>query len=112
MNLNPTAPYVFWTFTLISYINKLEFKVYRKHTSKNDHTHFYSHYNNNSKRGIIIGFFYLRALRICSSKYLNDEFIHIENSFINLQYPKSFIHFAKSKALKIHKKNQPQTKAH
>ena len=30
--------------------------------------------------------------------------IHIENSF-NLQYPKSFIGFAKSKALKIHTNN-------
>ena len=55
--------------------------------------------------------FYLRALRICSSKYLN-EFNHIENSFLNLQYPKSFMHFAKSKALKIHNKNQPRTNAH
>ena len=58
---------------------------------------------------IYIYIFYLRALRICSSKYLNDEFIHIENSFLNLQYPKSFIHYAKSKALKIHNKNQSQT---
>ena len=39
---------------------------------------------------------------------LSDEFIHIENSFLNLQYPKSFIHYAKSKALKIHNKNQSQ----
>ena len=35
---------------------------------------FYSHHNS-TKRGIIIGF-YLRALRICSLKYLNDEFNH------------------------------------
>ena len=71
---------------------------------------YYSHHINTTKRGIIIGF-YLRALRICSLKYLNDEFNHIENSFLNL-YPKSFIHFAKSKALKIHNKNQPWTNAH
>ena len=69
-----------------------------------------SHHKNNTKRSIIIGF-YLRALCICSSKYLNDEFNHIENSFLNLLYPKSFIHFAKSEALKIHNKNQPQTNA-
>ena len=73
--------------------------------------HFFSHHNNNTKRGIIIGF-YLRALRICSSKYSNDEFIHIENSFLNLLYFKSFIHFAKSKALKIHNKNQPRINSH
>ena len=35
-----------------------------------------------------------------------------ENSFLNLLYPKSFIHFAKSKALKIHNKNQPRTYAY
>ena len=110
MNLNTTAPNLFLDILLIRNINKLEFKVYRKPTCKNNHIHFYSHHNNNTKRGIIIGF-YLWALRICSSKYLNDEFIHIENSFLNLLYPKSFIHFAKSKALKIHNKNQPQTNA-
>ena len=106
LEYNCTLPFL--DILLIRNINKLEFKVYRKTTSKNDHIHFYSHHNNNTKRGIIIGF-YLRALRICSSKYLNDEFNHIENSFLNLQYPKSFIHYAKSKALKIHKKNQSQT---
>ena len=37
-------------------INKQEFKVYHKPTCKNDHIHFYSHHNNNTKRGIIIGF--------------------------------------------------------
>ena len=109
LEYNSTLPFL--DILLIRNVNKLEFKVYRKPTCKNDHIHFYSHPNNNTKRGIIIGF-YLRALRICSSKYLNDEFIHIENSFLNFQYPKSFIHFAKSKALKVHNKNQPQTNAH
>ena len=99
LEYNCTLPFL--DILLIRNINKLEFKFYRKTTCKNDHIHFYSHHNNNTKRGIIIGF-YLRALRICSSKYLNDEFIHIENSFLTLQYPKSFIHYAKSKALKIH----------
>ena len=84
---NSTLPFL--DILLIRNINKLEFKVYLKPTCKNNHIHFYSHYNNNTKRGIIKGF-YLRALHICFSKYLNDQFIHIENSF-NLQYPKSFI---------------------
>ena len=96
---------------LMRNIYKLEFKVYRKTTCKNDHIYFYSHHNNNTKRGIIIGFYH-RPLRNCSSKYLNKEFIHIENSFLNLQYTKPFLHFAKIKALKIHNKNQPQTNAH
>ena len=105
---NSTLPFL--DILLIRNINKLEFKVYRKPTCKNDQIHFYSHHNN-TKRVIIIGF-YLRALCICSSKYLNDELNHIENSFLNLLHPKSFIHFAKSKALKIHNKNQPRTNAH
>ena len=109
LEYNSTLPFL--DILLIRNINKLEFQVYHKPTCKNDHIHFYSHHNNNTKRGIIIGF-YFRALRICSPKYLNDEFIHIENSFLNLQYPKSFIHFVKSKALKIHNKNQPQTNTH
>ena len=96
----------FLDILLIRNIIKLEFKVYRKPACKNDRIHLYSHHNNNTKIGIIIGF-YIRTLRICSSKYLNDEFIHIENAFLNLQYPKSFIHFAKSKSLKIHNKNKP-----
>ena len=78
---NNTQPFVdIW---VIRNINKLEFKVYRKPTCKNDHYHFYSHHNKNTKRGIIIGF-YLRAVHICSSNYLNDQFIHIKNSFLNL----------------------------
>ena len=109
LDYNYTLPFL--DILLIRNINKLEFMVYRKPTCKNDPIHFYSHHNNNAKRSIIRGF-YLRAIRICSSKYLNDEFIHIENSFLNLQYPKSFIHFAKSKALKIHNKNQSQTNVH
>ena len=91
LEYNYTLPFL--DILLIKNINNLEFKVYRKPTCKNDHIHFYSHHNNNTKSGIIIGF-YLRALRIWSSKYLNDEFIHIENSFLNPQYPKSFINFA------------------
>ena len=74
----------FQDILLIRNTNKLEFKVYRKHTCKNDHKNVYSHHKNNTKRGIIIGF-YLTALRICSSKYLNGVFIHIENSFLKLQ---------------------------
>ena len=104
---NNTLPFL--DILLIRNINKLEFKVYYKPTCKNDHIHFYLHHNN-TKRGIIIGF-YLRALCICSLKYFNDEFNYIENPFLNLLYPKSFIHFAKSKAPKIYNKNQPQTNA-
>ena len=103
---NNTLP--FFDVLLIRNIDKLEFRVYHKPTGKNHHILFYSHHNTNSKRGVIIGF-YLKAQHICSSKYLNDEFNYLENSFLNLLYPKLSLHFAISKALKINNKNQPQT---
>ena len=54
LEYNSTLPFL--DILLIRNINKLEFKVYRKPTSKNDHIHFYSHLNNNTKRGIIMVF--------------------------------------------------------
>ena len=80
---------------------------------KNDHIHIYLHNNNTKRSSIILCFFInLIAPRICSSKYLNDEFSHIENPFLNLRCSKSFIHFAKSKVPKIRNKNQPRTNAY
>ena len=67
-DLEPNITLPFLDIILIRNNNKLVFKVYRKPTCKNDDIHFYSHHNNNTKSGIIIGF-YLRPLRICSSKY-------------------------------------------
>ena len=52
-------------------------------------------------------FFTSEPFRICSPKYLDEEFNYIENSFLNLLYPKPFIHLAKSKALKIHRSRSP-----
>ena len=64
--------------------------------------HFYLYHNTKIKKGIIIGF-YFRALRICTPNFLNDEFDYIENSFMQLQYPKSFIQYVKIKVLTIYK---------
>ena len=36
------------------------------------------------------------------------EFDYTENSFLNLLYPKPFLHFDKSKALKIYRRNRFQ----
>ena len=47
LEFNSTLPFL--DILLIRNINKLEFKVYRKPTCKNDHIHFYSHHNNNTK---------------------------------------------------------------
>ena len=54
---------------------------------------------------------YLRVQRICSPKYLNYVVNNREKFSLNLLHQKSFILFAKSKALKIHYKNQPPTYA-
>ena len=80
---------------LIRNNDKLEFKVYRAPTCENAHKSFHSHFNTNTKRGIIIGF-YRRSLRICSSKYLDEEFNYMVNSFLNLLYPKFFYTIFKS----------------
>ena len=70
--------------------NSLTFKVHSKPTNRNDYIHFYSHCNKRIKTGLIIGF-YLRALRIYSPQYLNEEFEYIEHSHKSLKYTKSFI---------------------
>ena len=85
----------------------LEFSVYRKPTYKNDLLHYFSHHDKKIKRGMIIGF-YLRAHRICSDKYLQDELTHIDSIFTDLRYPRYFIQHAKTKAKKIH--NTPRTR--
>ena len=82
--------------------DKIQRSVYRKPTYKNDIIHFYSHHTEKIKSGIIIGF-YLRALRICSPEYLDNEMKYIEESFTTLRYPKHFIRSARRKAYKIFK---------
>ena len=49
-----------------------KFKVYRKPTNKESYVHFYSRHNDRVKSGIVLGFF-LRAFRICSSDFIDDE---------------------------------------
>ena len=81
---NNTLPFL--DILLINNNNKLEFKVHHKSTDENDHIHFYIIIS--KQRGISL---YFRALKICTLKFLNDEFDYTENSFMQLQYPKSFI---------------------
>ena len=103
-NLNQVEPSINFTYKLeknnsllfldilqIKNNNKFKFRVYYKLNNKNDYIHFYSNHSDKTKSGILIGFF-LRALRICSPKFLNKEFEDIHNSFSKLQYTKSFIH--------------------
>lgn len=53
-----------------------------------------------TKSGVIIGFF-LRAYRICSDEYLDQELEHIKNSFLRLKYPEAMIVQCRRKAKKI-----------
>ena len=54
-------------------------KVYYKPTNKSDYKYVYSHQNNKIKTDLIKGF-YLRALRMCTPQYLNEEFEYKKNS--------------------------------
>ena len=96
-------------YKIIKSNNILIFKVYHIAINKNDYIHFYSHHNNKIKKGLIISF-YLRAVRICSLQYLDEEFEYIEHSLKSLKYPKFFILNARKKALKIHSSNPPPQK--
>ena len=68
----------------------VKFSVFRKPTNKDDFIHYYSAHNNRIKTGVVIGFF-LRALRICSSEYLNAEIAYIKDAFHKLKYPNGLL---------------------
>ena len=56
------------------------------------------------KSGIVIGFF-LRAFRICSEDFLEDELKHIFDTFDRLHYPKGFLLRMKQKAEEIRRRS-------
>ncbi|XP_069947723.1 uncharacterized protein [Cherax quadricarinatus] len=80
--------------------NRLSFKVYRKPTYKNDLLHFFSHHNTRIKRRVVIGFF-LRAYRISSLQFLEEECTYITNSFSSLHFPPHFIRDCRKRATRI-----------
>ncbi|XP_043205006.1 uncharacterized protein LOC122372176 [Amphibalanus amphitrite] len=81
-----------------------KFKVYRKPTNKESYVHFYSGHNDRVKSGIVLGFF-LRAYRICSEEFIDEEIQHIMASFTKLKYPKGFLVNLKRKAINIRKRS-------
>ena len=85
--------------------NHVKFKVYRKPTNREDYVHFFSGHSDSVKSGIVLGFF-LRALRVCSKEYLEEEIQHIMSSFIRLKYPKGFLLNLKKKAVTIRNKSK------
>ena len=80
--------------------NRLKFKVYRKPTNREDYVDFFSGHSERVKRGIVLGFF-LRALRICSQEFLDDEIQHIISSFLKLKCPKGLLLSLKKKSVAI-----------
>lgn len=76
------------------------FKVYRKPISKNDKIHYFSGHSDRVKSGLVIGEF-LRAKRICSREFLEEEFNNIIETFLQLKYPITFILKCKKKAENI-----------
>ena len=78
----------------------LKFSVHRKPTNKDDFVHYFSSHSEGTKRGIVIGFF-LRAYRICSPEYLQEEIDYITKTFIKLRFPESLVVILQRKAQKI-----------
>ncbi|XP_076058613.1 uncharacterized protein LOC143035633 [Oratosquilla oratoria] len=66
--------------------NSVRFKVYRKPTHKDDYIHYSSAHDKKTKTGVVMGF-YLRALRICSPEFLNEELQHITKTFVKPSFP-------------------------
>jgi hypothetical protein len=62
------------------------FKIYRKPTNSNNYIHWFSGHSYNTKKGILISFF-LRAFKICSPQYFDEEIDIIKRIFSSLGYP-------------------------
>ena len=88
--------------------SQAKFKVYRKPTNREDYVHFFSGHNDRVKSGIVLGFF-LRAMRICSKEYLEEEIQHIMSSFMKLKYPKGYLIRLRKKATDIRNKAKVET---
>ena len=99
----------FLDITIIRTDEGVKFKVFRKPTNKEDYIHFYSSHSIRTKSGIAIGFF-LRALRICSEEFLEEEIRHIFQVFTDLRYPKALLVKWKNKAKRIRSTKKQATR--
>ena len=76
------------------------FNVFRKPTHSNSYINFYSHHDDKVKFSVISSLF-LRAYRICSPSFIDNEIELIFNCFKSLGYPHWFIKKSHFKARKI-----------
>ena len=79
--------------------NRFKFSVYRKPTNISSYIHYYSNHHVKVKQSVFSSMF-LRALRICTPEFLDDEFKKIYEIAFNLKYPKFLIDIALKKARK------------
>ena len=73
--------------------DSLEFDVYRKPTHSGCYLHFFSNHPDKIKKSVASGLF-LRALRICSPSYLDQEIKDIKVQLKKLGYPDWFLNGA------------------
>lgn len=78
---------------------KFKFSIYRKPTNLNAYIHYYSSHSDKVKKSVFSSMF-LRALRICSPEFLDDEINNIYDISSSLKYPKIFIDKALTAARK------------
>ena len=86
---------------------RLRFTVYRKPTNKNDFIHFFSAHSKRTKTGVVLGFF-LRAFRICSEEYLEEELAYLRQIFSKLGYPLGLLYDLQRRAIKIRSRKANQ----
>ena len=87
--------------------NIVKFNVYRKPTNKDDFIHYLSAHDERIKTGTLIGF-YLRALRICSKEYIDEEINYIDRTFEKLKYPKGVLALSLRKARNILRRKETE----
>ena len=69
---------------------KFRYSIYRKPTNVSAYVHFYSAQSNKVKQSVFSSMF-LRALRICSPEFLDEEIDYILKIGEQLKYPKQFL---------------------
>ena len=84
--------------------SEARFSVYRKQTNKDDYIHYMSNHDPRTKSGVVIGFF-LRAYRVCSEEFLENECLHIVEAFERLGYPVGMIQKLRRKAETISRRD-------
>ena len=78
-----------------------KYSVYRKPTHSESYLHYFSYCAPSIKMGVAQSLF-LRALRVCSSEYLESELSHVFGVLKSLAYPNYILNKALSKAKRVH----------